>query len=209
MEPEPAFEVRRRSLLAFGVDLHQRRVDVQHHLVGCATGGPRFRSSLGPCGSQPVEDRVVDRGEGTPDRRRRGDLAEHVRLITQRRHVRNTAPAGREHHRDLTQQPASVVTERPLTTPRDRGRIAGCETDPIGEFTQQMGPGVRDRLAVTAGHPEPFNRACSVHLASALPVRVLVASQHQESLTARAPPRIRGLNPPQTRERSGLGAPPH
>ena len=56
VEPEPAFEVRCRSLLAFGVDLDQRRVDVQHHLLGCRHRRPTL--SLGPVRGRPATRRA-------------------------------------------------------------------------------------------------------------------------------------------------------
>jgi hypothetical protein len=196
--------VRGRSLLAFGVNLDQRRVDVQHDLGGCRSSSPRRGSGPRSRCPQTVEHAGVDLVERSPDRRSRGDLTEHVGLITQRRHVRHTPATSGEHQRHLNEQPTAVVTEGALPVPRDSG-IGRCQTELIGEFPQQMGASVGDRLTVTASHPQPFHRACTVHLASALPVRVLDASQHQESLTARALPRIRDPQPTQTHERSGLG----
>jgi hypothetical protein len=46
----------------------------------------------------------------TADRRSRGDLAEHVGLIAQRCHVRDTTTTGGELARHLTEQPTTVVT---------------------------------------------------------------------------------------------------
>ena len=68
-----------------------------------------------------------------------------------------------------------------------------------------MGARVRDRLTVAAGHPQPFNRACSVHLASALPFEFFDVSQHQNPLRRGHFRGYATLSPPQTHERSGLG----
>ena len=139
MEPEPTLEVRRRSLLAFGVDLDQRRVDVQHTAPGVA---PAPTPSREPRRGQPATRRA--RSSSMLSNVRQIVAADatspnSVRLITQRRHVRHTAATGRQHHRHLGQQAATVMTEGPLTRPRHRRRIGQSETDPISELTQQMG----------------------------------------------------------------------
>ena len=170
VEPEPALVVRRRALLVLGVDLDQRRVDVQHHRPRRRRRRPHRRSGLGARRAQRVEHDRVDGVEAAPDRRVRRHRAEQRRLITQRRHVRHTASAGGEHHRHLGQQPAPVMDRGTLTGPRDRRRIRRRQPDPIGQFAEHVRPDQLRRRAVPAGHPQPLNRRCSVHLASALQV---------------------------------------
>ena len=55
---------------------------------------------------------------------------------------------------------------------------------------------MRHRLAVAAGHSQPFNRACSVHVASALLIELLVVLQLQKKQVRRAFPRIRASTHP-------------
>ena len=162
---------------------------------GVAPAAHAVARACGTRGSQPVEHGVVDLVEGPPDRRRRGDLAEHVGLITQRRHVRHTAPTGSEHHRHLSEQPTAIVTEGALPSPRDRRRIGRCRDRP----DQPVPPtdGCR-RATPSDGHrrsPPAVQPCVYVHLASALPVRSSVVSTTPESLTARALPRIRDPQP--------------
>ena len=93
---------------------------------------------------------------------------------------------------------ARYERERAADRGRDRRRAprstepqtnSRSETNTIGQFTQQMGARVGHRLMVTPDHPQPFNRTCSIHCASARPIRSSVVSATPESLAARALPR--------------------
>ena len=204
MEPEPALVVRRRTLLVLRVDLHQRRVHVQHHRTASPPARPHCGAGLGTRRPQHVEHIGVDGVEGPPDRRVRRHRAEQRRLITQRRHVRNATSASGEHHRHLRQHPAPIMNRRTLTGPRDRCRIGRRQPDPISQLAEHVGTHQLRRRAVAAGHPQPFHRRCSVHLASALQVQESDRSATSESLTWRALPRMGGPQLTRPRERSGL-----
>ena len=81
MEPEPALEMRRRTLLLFGVDLDQRRIDIQRHLGWRCARRPRVGTCPRTRGAQRSEHPRVDSVERAPDRRCRRDLSEDHRLI--------------------------------------------------------------------------------------------------------------------------------
>ncbi len=208
VEPEPALVARRRALLVLGVDLHQGGVDVEHHLLGCATGCPRHFPGLRPRRAQRVEHGVIDLVHRPPDGGVGGHVTEQLGLVAQRGHVGHAAPARRQHHRHLGEQPASVLARRPLAGPRNRGRIATRQPRAVGDLAEEVRSHHRGGVSISDGHLNTLDGAASVHLAGALLVRLLDASATSESLTTRASPRMGPGQLTGPGERSGLATSP-
>ncbi len=177
VEPEPALVVRCRSLLVLRVDLDERRVDVEHDLLGCATRSPHRGTRRRSRCPQGAEDAGVDLMDRSPDGRGGGDGTEQLGLVAQRRHVGDAAPASGEHHRYLGEKPASVLARGSFTGPGDRSRIARRQPGPICDLTEEVSSDHRSRVAVTDRHPNALHSATTVHLAGALLIRTLLASR--------------------------------
>ena len=183
MEPEPALVVRRRLLPcspSASRPATRRCPTPPGHAGGAAPTPPHAPRPRVP---QRVEHVAVDGVEGPPDRRVRRHRPEQLRLITQRRHVRHTPATGGQHHRHLHQHLATIMHRGPFTAPRHGGRIGRRQPDPISEFAEHVSTDQLRRRPGRRRSPAPAQPCCSVHLASALQVRVPTCRQRQNPLS--------------------------
>jgi hypothetical protein len=132
VEPVAALEVRRRVFLAFGVDLHQRRVDVQHDQARCHTGRPRRCSGDGTRGAERVlAGRIVAADDGwVPHTSTVVSIASNVR-----QHVAADATSpnrlgwSRNTAMSATQRPPSANITAVWTSSRPRSWIGARSPD--------------------------------------------------------------------------------
>ncbi len=167
MEPEPALEVRRSPLLGVGVDIDQRRVDVQHDLlVGDLLEQPPDRGlTYLHQTSQPL---VVDLLHRPPRGRIRCHVTEQQWLVAQRAKIRQAPTTSSDHHRHVREQPAPIMRGRPGRGVGHHRRPARRDTQLIGDPTQQMRTRLAGHVPAVAGHVDARDRSCSVHPQGAL-----------------------------------------
>ena len=171
VEPVAALVVRRRPLLVLRVDLHQRRVDVQHHRAASPTTRPT--PPRGPRRGRPAARRARHRrwrrssarssGPTPPCRTApAGHAAPPCPPHSGRRRRASPPPgpaAGPGHGPGHAHRPTAPPPNRPKTARPDQPVRRACAHRPAAPST----PSPPD-------HPQPLNRRCSVHLASALQV---------------------------------------
>ena len=114
VEPEPTLEVRCRSLLAFGVDLDQRRVDIQHDLARVSPRQPT--PWLGPAPAPPATRRARCRRSGR--RPARSSAQRRPRRTRRADHATPPCPPHTGHQRR-----ASPPPDRAADRGRDRRRV--------------------------------------------------------------------------------------
>jgi hypothetical protein len=207
VEPVAALVVRRGIFLVLGVDLVQRRVDVEHHHGGAGRDrgtAPDLGADLGHRLPQTLECRMADLAEGAVQRRVRWHRSEQGALGAEVLDVRTGFAATGQHQHRLGQDLAAVMEREPLTADRDPRRERIAQPQPVRKRAKRVKTDVGHDL-VAAGFHHHRNRAVTVHLASALLGWELMPSTASESLATRALPRIRDRQPLKTRERSGLG----
>ena len=71
--------------------------------------------------ADPVKLRLADREQHPPRRRNRRNVPEQRRLTGQHREVRDAPSAVGDHHRQIAENPAGIVTGTPLPGARQRG----------------------------------------------------------------------------------------
>ena len=205
VEPEPALVGRGGPLLVLGVDLDQRRVHVQRHLAGARRGG-----------HAPPHACAHHRGLRPQDVQCHGVIARIVRyrVESDATLANKRGCEARNSMSEHASPPAASITSRASTPSHDHGsgHVPRTTRSPTtkpdrARSGQRNGPTratPHEPLPGSRQVPRPRPTRCYRSPRECPPVRVLDASQHQESLTARAFPRIRDLSPPQTRDGSGL-----
>jgi hypothetical protein len=184
VEPEPALERRRRTLLVAvrghqgGVHINDERIVGRGVVVGGVLAGQR--PYPGPSGSPGG----VDRRQGTlgvagqhihrpRDRRVRGDVAEQARLGAQHRHVGQAVPSEGEADRQIAHDLARMMCRQRLVPRLQRlcqQPVQPGSTDRLGQQQPaRMGHDTRARRIHHSAWVEPD----SVHLESAPRLRAL------------------------------------
>ena len=216
MEPEGPFE-RRRSQLLLTVSDHDRGIDIEHH--GRAEVTPRDlggRDAVGqlcphvspsPCPRdgdllQPTGRDLV---QGAPHRRWRGDRTQYPGLMAQHVDVGDRLTAIGEHHRDIDQDPATVVDRGERVAGHRRGETTR-QAGSVGQQTKPDTPRVGHHADTVTGHGQPTGPRSTLHLRSAFQAGDLEPSQVQVSPAGQALPCFYAPITPRHRERSGLGA---
>jgi len=77
--------------------------------------------------------------ERSPDGGPGGEVAEQAGPVAQGRHLGHTAPAARQHHRHLHQQPTPVLAWCPLAGPRHRRRVGRSQPGAVSDPTETAG----------------------------------------------------------------------
>ena len=103
--------------------------------------------------------------------------------------VRARLAAAGEHQHRLHQHLAPIVHRRPLTARRDPCRQRIAQPQPVSKRAEHVQSDMGDDLVAAPFHNHR-HRAVTVHLASALQVRVSDASTTSESPIWRALPRM-------------------
>ena len=140
MKPEPALVMRRGSGLVLRMDLHQRRVHIDHQRAAAITIGPqplahRTRSAhqrLGAARSQAPDHPI--------QRRVRRHIAEQVPLGTQMLDIAARLPAPRQHQQPMDKHPAPVMNRGALAPLGHRGRQRLGQPDTVREPAQSEQP---------------------------------------------------------------------
>jgi len=109
MEAEAVLVVAGRLLLV-GVRGHQRRVEVEDHPLGRPRQLPDVRPRPRTRAPHRRQALRVERRKHPPGGGIGGNIAEQGRLVAQRTQVGQTVAAVGEHHRQVTQRPAGIVT---------------------------------------------------------------------------------------------------
>jgi hypothetical protein len=156
----------------------QRRVQVDRQSLRRARELPRLRSCSRVRGPQPLQSRRVagDPVDDPKRRRSRRDRPEQCLLVTDRAQVGQAIAAAGEHHREIPDHTAQVMTRPPLLEPSQLARQRAREPRPLSDLRQQRRPRVRHKtLSVRRDsyrYPAPIAR----HLQGDPPESVLRAS---------------------------------
>jgi hypothetical protein len=144
----------------------QRRVHVERQALGCAIklpepcpgAGMRYadRVQHAWCGRDPVDD---------PERRRvRRHLPEQRILLTDRTQIRDALAAVDQHHRQVPDHPARVMTTTPLLDPRKPPRQRAREPHHLSDVRDQRRAGVRHQTPSVRRHFYGYRASIAHHL---------------------------------------------
>ena len=149
MEPEPAL-VGRGCPLLLGMRGDERAVEVDHIEPRVRARLPRLRASRRARLGDPDQRVLIDGFERAPRGRQRRDFAEQTRLVTQHRQIGDRFAAAGEHHRQIDQHLATIVTPTALLGRRHRRRQGLGQPKSVGKIAQHTRPRVGHHLlAVT------------------------------------------------------------
>ena len=125
----------------------QRRVDIDHDPLRTHPQIPRALPRDCTRRAQRVKQRRLagDRVDQPERRRVRSDRPEQRLLIPHRAQVRQAVAAVSEHHREIPNHPAGIVTPPPLTHARQCARELPGEADAVSDLAKQRGSGMRDQ----------------------------------------------------------------
>jgi hypothetical protein len=113
------------------------------------------------------------------------------------------SPAVGEHHRDVGQHPAAVVTGDEVAADHHLGQL-GREADPVGQKAGGDAARMGHHADTIGGHGQAGRPRSTLHLRSAFRFGDLESSQTQVSLAGQALPCFHAPITPESRERSGL-----
>ena len=198
-QPVAALEMRGRAGFVFAVNLHQRRVDVQHHrrrsAVGRATR-PHLFAHRRPGRPQVLHRRRVQRAHRAIGRRRRRHRAEQALLGAQILDIGARLPAAGEHQHRLGQHLAPIMDRRPLTRPPHTRRQRRRRTQPISKRPQRVQPHMTNQPAAAALYPH-LTHTVRLHLGDASLSGIAMCLIHVSSHVREAFPRTRTPTTPQ------------
>jgi hypothetical protein len=129
------------------------------------TATPAPRAS--PRVTHPGQPVLIDAVQDPPRGRRRGDHAEHLRLVPQHREIRDRLPAVGEHHRHIGQHPTRIVPRAAFPHPGQRLRQRRRHPSRVGDIGEQPTARMRHDTPPIGGRRDPWTRRCSLHLRSA------------------------------------------
>jgi hypothetical protein len=156
---------------------HQRGVEVdhqaRHHRAGAPHRGdrpacfaaqqPRPFPGSSARDLQVIEERLVNRVEDPPRRRRRGHRPEQVRLVAEHRQVPDRDTAVGEHHRQISQHPARRMRRATLSTTADRGVECLTDTSRSGNIGEQPRPNMGADATPAGGNRDLRIRRDTLH----------------------------------------------
>ena len=156
-----------RRLLLLGVCGEQGGVEVQGHIAvlgdgaepRCPCPDTRRRPRLAD-GAQAL---IVDGLDHPPGGRARGDTAEQVGLVPQRRHVRQAVPAVGEHDRQVDEHPPRVMAAATPTDRRHRDRQGIAQPRGVGHLGHEQAAGVPGHPRAVRGHLEMRSALATLH----------------------------------------------
>ena len=204
VKPEPGAVVHRRAFL-LGMRVDQRRVDIDHDPLGPNPETPRTFPRRRTRGAQRIKQRrLAGDPIDQPKRRRvRSDRPEQRLLIPDRAKVRQTVAAVGEHHREIPDHPAGIMTSTTLTNPRQRTRELPGETDPVSDLAEQRGTRMRNQALSVRRDIYREIAPIALHLQGEPPEQILRRRTPTESLLRRTVPRPRPSGPQLLHARSG------
>jgi len=152
------------------------RVEIQDHTLGTSARCPRPRTDSGARVTQPVKHVFVDELDRPPRRRTRRDRPEQLRLIAQHAEIRDAITAVGEHHRQVGQHPAPIMSAGALACARQRRGELARDPQPMRQPGNQRGPRTRHQPIAVRSDFYRYNAAIGLHHLGDPPEQSLRAS---------------------------------